>query len=205
MRNLFLIILLSCIISCTKKNDPGVRFPLIPSASGVILPLNIGNQWIYSNTNYDSTGKGIDSSIYTQKVESDTLINNRKWYLLNHQWQTNLTNGLYYFDNGRQNLWYKYPGAAGEKYKIITMLNDTLNFEVININELLTVKAGTFTTYHYRYVFTGLPVNIDLWYAPNIGLIRSDATSMGHHNYLSDNFGNSYCSSNEVLISYKLK
>jgi hypothetical protein len=133
------------------------------------------------------------------------VINNKKWFWYGRILMTNKESGLYSIINGSEYLFYKYPAKTGDTYKIPS-ITDTLNMEIIAINEQLTVKAGTFYTYHYRYILQLLPISVDEWLAPNIGLVRRDVKSLDNGNYITDvNNPEPYSSSTEELLSYSLK
>lgn len=75
MKNLAvsLFILFFLLIGCKDENniiDP-------PGESIEIVPLEVGNSWIFQITTYDSSANIISNNIDTAKVVSDTLINGK--------------------------------------------------------------------------------------------------------------------------------
>ena len=51
-----------------------------------VVPLKVGNEWIYKVTDYDTNGKLITSSFYKNTVLRDTVIHNSTWYILSNRY-----------------------------------------------------------------------------------------------------------------------
>ena len=160
----FLIILLMA--GCSNNN---------PETS-VILPLNVGNQWIYKVTNPDDSNKVFFDTL---SVSKDTLVNKEKWYIITHTWENsfklilqNQADGLHLIDYyNTPRIFLKYKAVPGEIYSP-GKRDDSV--KIISVNEKVKTIAGEFECYIY-----GSPkINIDnkddhFCMAPGIGCIKT--------------------------------
>lgn len=144
------------------------------STEGDILPLAIGNQWIYSTGITDGGIQRYD----TVTVVKDTMINNEKWFYLKHSAQQiswillNKSDGLHIFDRdkGSSGLFLKYKSQKGD---IFISLGDS----VIVKDDKTEVKtsAGTFTCFRYngiRIEYTEKKTDGGIYACPGVGVIR---------------------------------
>jgi len=173
------IILLSN--SCSHKDEE----------SSVIIPLKIGNYWIYRVTVLNKPDVKID----TLTVTKDTLIRGEKWYIINHSlWHDfkwvlqNKTNGLYAVINENSSgLFLKYKAIKGEIYASFSSKDTAM---VSSINEKIKTQAGEFNCYFYASK-------------------KDDGKSSGNGYYMSPGIGMiktlGFWDLNYELISYKIK
>ncbi|MGA2296468.1 MAG: hypothetical protein ABSG15_02855 [FCB group bacterium] len=202
---LSLIILVIIVFAGCNKTDS----PVSPTQSDVLIPLKVGNTWIYQGGSKDSV------STDTLKVIRDTIINGVTWYFFNSDSSdvvTNLNDGFYdmfigsysYMGSG---LSFKYPAKVGDTCSSSNN-NSTQNGirTVLSVNESITVKAGTFKCYKFQSygVVTDTTYNFSIytkdtvWICPNIGMIKTKS-------WVSfDNIYYNYASNGE-LQSFNLK
>lgn len=111
-------------------------------------------------------------------------------------WLENRTDGNYTLGAQQETasfafetLHLKYPATAGDRYPLhflsfttadtgnglqLIPLVDTLEADVVSVNETCVVPAGTFACVHYRGLRPGNVVYADTWYAPGVGWLGSE-------------------------------
>lgn len=171
----FIGLLLVLFGACSDKNEEE-SVPTLPA--GDIVPLAVGNQWVFNSYNND----GIIDATITMDIE-DELSNNRFQY----GWTVNYTNGNYRYSQGTSCLkydgyyegdftynllLYKYPAKKGDEYyfgvgKLI----------VSSLYEVITVPAGTFKCIRYEQYWTNFDCYI--WVSPGVGQIAESKTLNG--------------------------
>ena len=151
------------------KSDPSA-----PANNAGIIPLNIGNTWVYKVSRLlpDSLG-GETSGNVTIRIEKDTSVDGSIWYIVpdvfhpNPNFQTNSSQGLmeFFIQNtlptsaSPKTLKYKFPCSAGDRYDItIDKWPDSTQptrsyWENLSTNELITVQGKQYITYHYQFIF----------------------------------------------------
>lgn len=132
-----------------------------PSNANEILPLAVGNRWVYDVTVSDSLGEIQFQFVDSNAVDRDTLINGERWYIImrgntnlglganrmDGYWARNLPpwDSLTISDVGPAYLAAKFPAALGE-----TFLNiDNLITKVLSTDTTVEVPAGSFSCYKY--------------------------------------------------------
>ena len=50
----------------------------------IIMPLQVGNEWIYKIIDYNSDGEVLSAGSFKRAVVKDTLINKQTWFILNN-------------------------------------------------------------------------------------------------------------------------
>ncbi len=145
------------------------------SSFGEIVPLQIGNLWEYSITNYDTSGMEIYNSSQKDSVESDTTINNILWYKITNNINSNvdfLTRnqtgfGYYYYNfnsTSEEVLVYKYPCKVGDTYE---------NYQVINVNVKFNLNSKEYECIQYRqYLDIDKMEYWDTYVSPGIGIVK---------------------------------
>ena len=148
-----------------------------------IIPLKMGNNWDYIRTVYDSAGIVQYTENINYLVIRDTIIHYERWFGLTNTpasiYYTNKYNGYWlyrkkvpnYFPNDTSFLIYKYPANVGDIYNGFGYQR-----EVVAVNKLISVPAGSFNTIHY--VDTFLPPNnylqesFEIFVARGIGIVK---------------------------------
>jgi len=200
-----ILILLSS--SCTEEN-------ITPADETFeLLPLKIGNYWIYRVGIKDS----YNDTILTFKDTLRVMQQSERGFLLNSRLQIILQNGFY--KNGEEGLYmndtlqFKYPGIAGENCGLIGLGN------VLDIYGNKPVGIISRTDYKYSFITASDNVKFDDCYyyflnafylteeikktgytifKPGVGLVLRDWADI---NEISNEFYNPFAS----LINYHLE
>ena len=162
-----LIIVLSCLafISCSKETDNGGLNTVVPPLDkSIVMPLKIGNYWIYKASILD-TLKNVDTVVDSYvSITAEKIINSEKWYFQGDNYGfINRSNGLWYTINYDTTMVAKYPTLVNDR---IPMKYDTAR--VISVDSIIQVPAGKFSCYVYKSKYE---INC---YSPGIGLIYSE-------------------------------
>ena len=200
MKNILLIVsivLMGISLSCKKNENPvlsTVQPPIVPDTSSNLLPLNIGNEWIYKTTFLDSM-QNIQSVQYdTFKVAADTILSNEAWYVTDFGYLKEKTDGLWSWI-GYPKLLYKYPAKIGDTIQTTDAIN-----KIISTNENYTVPYGTLPCYHYQLLYINDNGYIqDYYFYPGIGFIKFETgteTQITHKWYTGVRY---------ELVSFELK
>ena len=143
-----------------------------PTASvdtSVIIPLKVGNMWIYKTTSW-SVRANSDSTFYsdTTRVNSQMVINNAVWFLVttttgvDTSKRQNRSDGLWGFDSLQgPELIIKYPANINDTYG---------EYTVVTTDTAIDVSAGRFNCYVYKRINSNSETK--LFFAPGIGLIK---------------------------------
>ncbi|WP_242918402.1 TapB family protein [Pontibacter liquoris] len=151
-----------------------------------VVPLQVGNKWVYQVTAYDTSGSPLSTSSFIRSVLKDTIIQKSTWYILNNGSivQNSAEGYVYYNTAGKQPvLIYQGPdyGGIGYMYKYPQYDLWVLTTRTNKLNTVATA-AGTFDSYLFkidnqRTYHTNISVfsmKQDDYVAPGMGLIRSD-------------------------------
>ncbi|MBX2989832.1 MAG: hypothetical protein KF749_01545 [Bacteroidetes bacterium] len=165
--NLFLIGAMVFFVSCSKDTEPTATGT---NGTDVILPLKVGNQWIYQLTYSDTTRPSYD----TIAVTRDTLIGTEQWFLVRdlrffsfgvgprETWWTNRSTGLWGRDSGVSWLEWKFPASVGDSY----LRPDGDTVRILATNVPISVPAGRFPSYQYG-IYRGF--RSDYFLCPHVG------------------------------------
>lgn len=154
---------------------------------GVADPFVTGNYWIYQNTYYSPDGAIDSTTIDSISITSTRLESGKKVikYSDGHS-ERLIDSGIWHDEIGQ--LWYKFPaktkdtlfyrGGVPTKVEGETFAGDLFRF-VSKVSDVISVKAGTFSTYQYTLDIT--KSNTDTLasrsidnFSPNIGLVKSE-------------------------------
>ena len=161
------LVLLSC-------NDTGLSV-IEGNPAGPIIPLQIGNTWIYEFSQYDTLGTLISAVYDTVALAIDTVLDNRVWffwaqpemYIANYSdgaWIRSLEIGFSLYPS----LMYKYPAEVGDLWTFDGF--STFHMQLTSINEVTEVPAGRFSCHVYDFGSTTGVVHI----VPGIGMVFSE-------------------------------
>jgi hypothetical protein len=114
---------LSCDLSTHADTIP------IRENSAGLLPMKLGNKWVFRYYQYDTTGLVEGAYLDSAVVSRDTVVNHERWYKI-HQlkpadgddldWYTNRSDGLWVLrhlsDTSIAYLNFKFPTAKGESW-----------------------------------------------------------------------------------------
>ncbi len=169
----FAVIATMMLAGCGESSPSGTD--TTPDGADRLLPLALGNRWIYETTIYDSTGKATLKAD-TTLVAGDTTIQGERWFFFNDDRATptvSRTDGVYYWDtrNNASRLYVRYPGAVGESYE-----RGSQRYTIVATNTTVTVPAGVFTCYQIRLTDQNIPgLDATLSIAPGTGTIKIEA------------------------------
>ena len=193
-----LAILVFLIVGCGTKDPigPGTQNNLPPTS---IMPLKIGNVWLYDFEWYTGPSSPPDVVYdYSITVMDTVRINGEKWYQAAHAvtsvgwtqtvYYTNRNGGLYFrfstADGATEYLRFKYPASIGDTYNstqmfLFTEFGFTGSYpsEMMGTSVSVTVPHGTHNCY-YQYADydpgTPNPVSLKDYFKPNLGMVKSD-------------------------------
>ncbi|WP_162054813.1 hypothetical protein [Pontibacter pamirensis] len=151
-----------------------------------VVPLQVGNEWVYEVTDYDTNGKPLTKSSYKNTVQRDTIIHNSTWYILNNgQIVQNSRDGYVHFNKAGSEAVMIYQstdyGGIGYMYKhhdydlrVMTTRSQQL--------DTVTTASDTYPSYvfrienQYKSQFDGTThtLNQEDYVAPGVGLVRTD-------------------------------
>ena len=160
---------------------------------GAIMPLAVGNTWVYKVSILNNDGSTGSSYFDTVKIINSMIYNGDSIFAFNHGTAGKLNDEGYsiaIFGSDNFQLFAKYPTATGEIFR-----RDTLTFEdmdslgnIIFDTSLITffckenpssisVPAGSYSAVQYQYDVTSLHADFQdrevYYYAPGIGEVYS--------------------------------
>lgn len=183
---LFPIIIL-LFLSCKRSGVSGPELTF-----NTILPLSVGNYWVYSSVDYrinefDSSIIILDSSIVKMEVDKEDTLDSFigfsiKDYIFLITWDiseilfANKDDGLYIVQ--RQGFVYPpQPARISKALSYPTFVGETNSFggyiiKTKSLSELKSVEAGSFNCILFEVFFHDALVG-KLWVAPNLGIVKS--------------------------------
>lgn len=175
-------------LACSD-DDGGTNSPTNDTREGdVILPLAVGNQWGFVDTQFDSAGTVVSTEVAVFSIWDDTTISDENWYRANmikggQTWDwgiyTNRSTGLWMQEASGEGqppqpveLFLKYPATVGDEYFAD---EDHGIVTVVSIDTTITVPQGTYSCVLYRYRDADdRELEGDLYCCPDVGRIRTD-------------------------------
>jgi|GEM_PF-4498743 len=164
----FLVVLFVFLNSC---NDS----PTKPFQKIEIVPLSVGNVWIYQNRKLDSNGTIIKEYFDTIRVIKDTIIDGTRWYTYfepsSDLWYQNDEYGyrnytILYPTWYHYYALYKFPGKSGEEFEGFGRK------KIDSTDAIYITKIGSFKSFKYidndKYSFGKFA---DYYVSPGIGLV----------------------------------
>lgn len=174
MKHFFLLLALT-LTACNNGATPCVAI----KTSGQILPLSIGNTWIYHITELDFGT--ITKSLYdTVTISRDTFINGEKWFFYSGEIVINRSDGLWGFyqiskDSITPVLVWEYPIKSGN---VIHQPYDSII--VAATDTVISVPYGCFFSNVY---FVGRNKEYSECFVPGIGRIKSEQWYDGYEHH----------------------
>ncbi|HYF02254.1 MAG TPA: hypothetical protein VEC36_02675 [Patescibacteria group bacterium] len=180
-------ILMAVFFGCSDNNSTE---PDTTKSEGII-PLKVGNQWIFKRYHIDSTGTQIAEYRDTMQITGTKMFDNEMWYktyisagsgyITAEVFQLNRANGLWNRDYiGEPNLAVKFPAQAGDTFYSGEPddLQDTMfhrKMHVLSTDTTITTPAGMFKCYAYGYYYNSSKILAQLiFYAPSVGYIKEE-------------------------------
>lgn len=178
------LLLLLAQTNCKSPVDDGTHTP-------VFYPLNVGNNWQYEITYFDTLGVPSDGGSFDETIVSDTLVNGLFLYELKSPFYRSplsldlkfyyleSSDGLYLtysYGNSLEPL-YKFPCAKGD-YFISNAQGDTTF--VLSLEDTVVTNIGLFVCikYEQRGLLTSTSdqptYRADTYVAPRVGKIKEE-------------------------------
>ncbi|MEI6089772.1 MAG: hypothetical protein WCR42_04930 [bacterium] len=199
----FVILLSSCedIVDADykiKKTKISYHSVITNQENGVIMPLKVGNLWVYKITSYNQDGSLSGISYDSLLIKRDTIINNEKWFIIEEPQYKH--NDLIYLTNTDIGLWYKSSEMINKSYlraeypiKNATYFIETVSDEIPElVNDSLDIWINTGIANNFsssygvfncnKYTAWGHIRKADRdynpwfveYYSPNLGLLRTE-------------------------------
>jgi hypothetical protein len=148
LKKLIMLFLVFISISC-QKDEVMSNGNVTPP---VIMPLAVGNQWIFRITEEDSLFHIVSTNYDTLRIIKDTLIANEKWCLDNDgEIYSNRSTGLWKIVNGAPSLLLKYPANTTDSY-LSGDINGGNLIDVASTRRYIHVPDGDYECYMYRFM-----------------------------------------------------
>ena len=185
---LLLSFLVFFVFACKKKETENSPSTTVVQ-SGVILPLDTGNYWLYRDRKMDENDSVYDDRSFGFNIGADTIIKGQKWFNIEaNTWYSNKSDGLWQLTGHSQALVYKYPVTKGSTYTTTTTILQTPEkVSVLSIDTLIIVPKGSYHTICYKFESGGDVAYA--WFAPNIGMVLQEnisPKSSGNGTYISE-------------------
>lgn len=170
------------------STEPVEDKPILAKDS--IVALKVGNRWIWQIAFYDTVGMLHSTTYDSLRIDSVQVIGSEHWHFPGKPYEklafANLAGGCYYraFSSAAPTssfLFYKYPATLNESYKAPqglvsgsrVWIVDTLKImTVLSTDTTITVPAGTFRCYLYRYAWINGNFYSEEFLSPGRGWIR---------------------------------
>jgi hypothetical protein len=177
-----IIALALLLVSCGDDDNPANG-----DHKSVIMPLEVGNSWRGTQTEYAPDGAPVYTATYTQMVVDVGTINNELWYTIHLIIASDTSDTGVSFANRNDGLWiwniggdtistipfmyYKYPAMPGDSYA--SGPKGHANVTVVSTDTVITVPYGEFNAYLYGYERSGMFNDISYVYlVPDLGLVK---------------------------------
>lgn len=151
----------------------------------VMMPLKVGNEWTGTLTTVDPGGE--HSGSMTIRVQDRIIVNNEKWYIMQHiidgeiiypdQMHTNRYDGVWVWYTCRDSIageplmWAKYPAEVGDTFTTghLGLVTATL----VSKDTSVSVPLGDFDCYCYFWLPNILWPPVHYYYVvPQLGIVK---------------------------------
>ena len=170
---LYMVFILSLLFVSCKSEEPTLEQEITLDTS-VIMPLKVGNTWLYRTVILDTSGNVLSTVHDTVAIVRDTTIGQERWLVNNlGSHYTNRTDGLWgTIQSGSQPIQFvhlaKYPASTNERYPMDPNLYYWHWIRVLSVDSVATVPLGQFRSYVYESGALG-----SLFYVPGLGQIMN--------------------------------
>ena len=177
----FIISLLFGSLNCNKSNPVGNNDP-----SSEIIPLKVGNTWVWQITNYDTSGTISSTTSDSLWVSQDTVLNGQKYFLLWEQQKNsdgtinqsasnyfarNIQSGYSRRDGNQETVLYNYPYQNGDTTVIASNVSVTVPTGTYNCLEYHIPVGSYFANGHLQTLMA------NFYICPNIGIVKKQVSS----------------------------
>lgn len=172
MKTNYCIALITTIIllySCRREKDEVTpEVPAGPATYADYSQLKAGNYWIYQRYMVDTSGNETPTMIDSCYVQGDTVINGNTYYIYSEPavwgglYTHFLRDSLHYILDFHRIVFssHDYTTVFGPEYQVAMPINDTIcsySSQMTDINLMITVPAGNFTTLAWKTSYTMYP------------------------------------------------
>jgi hypothetical protein len=149
------------------------------TGAGSIMPLDIGNKWMFNLAVFDTISGDSVVSLDSTKIMRDTTILDEQWFIDNHgKIRTNRISGLWGVSGGGDRyLFLKFPASVDESYQADPDLGETITVQSINV--LVGVPQGNHICYRYGGVVSDPTYKYRYYYKPNFGPVMIEKLTAG--------------------------
>ena len=167
------------ICSCQQSNPVG------STGSTELVPLKVGNAWVYSKTYYDSLGLVRAAATESVSVSKDTVLNGQSYFFISRQVLDSAGTPypykqIYFAKNTPTGYWERDPVL-----KLDTKIYDYPYYygdsTVVRANETITVSSGTYNCIVYSYAAGAVRVDStyqivygNSYVCPNVGIVQKE-------------------------------
>ncbi len=169
------------LLGCSGNDDSN---PAPPPSGEVVMPLDIGNSWMYTYT-ASGTVQGLETGTATATHQvagvTATIVdwifeypNKTDTY---YEYYRNASGGLYLCgwegneDLSEPLLYCKYPCSVGDSW-VWSTENNEVTWVVISTSEAVTVPLGTYRCIHIRGTWDNETYSEDMWFKVGLGLVK---------------------------------
>jgi hypothetical protein len=188
MKKFLLALMILTLAGCGRKeeatNQPADAGQAAVGATvdtSVIVPLTVGNRWIYEVSALDTLSNSLKPErVDTHEVLRDTIIEDERWFEVAGMMPpgglaTNRPDGFWQKRPDYETfIFLKYPAPIGEEYKVQLGRSEVFN-RLESTGVAITVPAGTFICLKYSQIIQPQGWILDYYIAPGQGGIRMDA------------------------------
>jgi hypothetical protein len=180
LAGLVILTLLGCSSKKEAEEEPSIDISPGQRVGNIIMPLEIGNMWVYNVYGIDTAQKQLRPILVdTLSVISDTVINSERWFYMaglqgTEGWVQNRKDGFWFALPGAQPfLFAAYPAQPGDTFTSL-IGKSTAHTTVAGTG--VEVKSPAGTDYCYKYVQKVAPVNAttNYYFAPGVGLVKME-------------------------------
>lgn len=152
-----------------------------PPLAGVdLMPLEIGNIWVYELSTIDTTtGELTVNKIDTFRVENDTAIGGETFYKISGMGPrgtlaTNREDGFWINGPmGNPLMLAKFPGVEGDDFSM-TVGPQLIQNTLVKTGLKIEVPAGEFYCYQYSQILGSIRRTTYNYFAPGVGLVKME-------------------------------
>jgi hypothetical protein len=167
MKRIWIYLFALIFFSCDHSTNP---ITAENSTSTVIMPLKIGNKWIFENTDFDSTGAVVRTYVDTLAIIGEMMVDEQRWFIANEDCIVrNSAEGLCsaLLVGGKisnMSLVAKFPGSTGDKWNY--------GYNMIASSDILVnVPYGDFHCFRYEGEMHLEDAPSISYLAPGIGIL----------------------------------